>query len=335
MYSFFELHNYNCSTDVKFHVPTRNIQIPFDQKCRLSKTQFLSIGIFAIIVLLPIPVKAHLTSREFPTVISETVISETVTSETVTSETVTSEISHSQVVEQHVKIPVPPSSGDSPSPIPVPTPTISPSIPKTPEDIPQIPEESPQIPLPEDIEPFKPISDINDDIPQAVPSNNLPSGSPEKSSSGNLLEVAAASNSLDIFARAIEAAGLTDTIIEDSFTVFAPTNEAFNGSLPPGAMEFLLRAENKKLLQRLLRNHVVKGEIATKELTTGKLDTLGGSIAIRVTPERIILNDSSITHSDIPATNGVIHSINRVLISRELRNKIAAEMSEKSDVEQP
>lgn len=258
--------------------------------------------------------KAHLASKEFPRVIPE--------------------ISASQVVEQHANIPIPSSGDDSPLPVPVPTPTISPSIPQAPEDIPETPEESPQIPLPEDIKPSKPTSDIHDDIPQPVPSNNLPSGNPEKSSSGNLLEVAAASNSLDILARAIEAAGLTDTLMEGSFTIFAPTNEAFSTSLPPGAMEFLLRSENKDLLEKLLRHHVVKGEIAAKELTTGKLETLGGSIAIRVTPERIILNDSSITHSDIQATNGVIHSINRVLIPRQLKNKITAKMSEKSDVEQ-
>ena len=314
MPSLFDWYKQNFSPGVKYYVPMPSIYAPVEEKySRLSKTISLSISIFTVITFIPVPVEAHLTSKEFPIIISE--------------------ISSPQIAQQPVNTPIPASEDSGQPPVGVPRPTISPSIPQIPEDTPQTPQESPEFSPPEDIQPSKPTSDIPDDVPRPVPSNTLPSGTPKEDSSGNLLEVTAASNSLDLFAKAIEAAELTDTLIEDSFTIFAPTNEAFNTSLPTGAMEFLFKSENKGLLQELLRYHIVKGEVAAKELTTGKLDTLGGSIAIRVTPERIILNNSSITSSDIKATNGVVHSINRVLIPRRLRNKITAKMSGKSDIE--
>ena len=315
MYKFICLNDDQLIFSVKSDIKVVDINCGMKLKLRLSNTIFLSLGILAFIVFLPTPVKASLTPEGFPRVISEALPS----------------LSIPDTQKQPVSTPIPSSEDDGQLPVPIPIPTTSPSIPQTPESIPEIPQESPDLSLPEDIQPSKPTSDIPDDIPRPVPSNNTPAKIPEKSlGSGNLLEVTAANNSLNLFARAIETAGLTDTLIEDFFTIFVPTNDAFNQSLPAGAMDFLLKSENKYLLQKLLRYHMVKGELAAKELTTGKLNTLGGSIAIRVTPERIILNNSSITRADIPATNGVIHSINRVLIPRNLRNAIIAKMSERS-----
>ncbi|KST70016.1 fasciclin domain-containing protein [Mastigocoleus testarum] len=309
------LNNDELIFSLKSHIKVVDINFGMEHKLRLSNTISLSLGILAFFVFLPTPVKASFTPEEFPRVISETLPS----------------FSIPEPLKQPVSTPIPSSEDDGQRPIPIPIPTTSPSIPQTPENIPEIPQESPDLSLPEDIQPSKPTSDIPDDIPRPVRSNQTPAKIPEKSlSSGNLLEVTATNNSLNLFARAIETAGLTDTLIEDFFTIFVPTNDAFNQSLPAGAMDFLLKSENKYLLQKLLRYHIVKGEVAAKELTTGKLNTLGGSIAIRVTPERIILNNSSITRADIPATNGVIHSINRVLIPRNLRNTIIAKMSERS-----
>ncbi len=316
MYKFMFLKDDESLFSLRSHIKVVDINPGIEQKLRLSKSISFPVGILVFLVFLPTPVKASFTTEGFPRVISETLPSFSSIPET---------------LKQPVSTPIPSSENDGQLPVPIPTPTTSPSIPQTPENIPEIPQESPDLSLPEDIQPSQPTSDIHDDIPRPVPSNNPPAKILEKSSSsGNLLEVSAASNSLNLFARAIETAGLTDTLIEDFFTIFAPTNDAFNQSLPAGAMDFLLKSENKYLLHKLLRYHIVKGELAAKELTTGKLNTLGGSVAIRVTPERIILNDSSITHADIPATNGVIHSINRVLIPRNLRNTIIVKMSEGS-----
>lgn len=314
MYSFFCQYNYNFYQTVTYDVPRKNIYSAIKQNSRLNINTSLSIAILAIAILLPIPVRANLNSKEFPIL--------------------TSKASPPQIFAQSANTPIPPDKDSTEPPIPNPTPTTSPFIPGVPENIPEIPEESPEFTPPEDVKPSQPKSDIIDDIPHPVPSNNLPSSSPEKSSSGNLLETASVTNSLNTFARAIEAVGLTDILIEDFFTIFAPTNQAFSASLAPGAMEFLFKAENKDLLEKILRYHIIKGEVAAKDLTTGKLDTLGGSIAIRVTPQRIILNDSSIIRSDIQATNGVIHSINRVLIPRHLRNAIKTKMSRYSDINQ-
>jgi uncharacterized surface protein with fasciclin (FAS1) repeats len=67
---------------------------------------------------------------------------------------------------------------------------------------------------------------------------------------------------------------------------------------------------------------VVPAELTSNELNTGGVDTLGGGIAVRVTPERIIVNNGSVIRSDIQTENGVVHVVNRVLMPSELRQQI-------------
>jgi Fasciclin domain len=69
---------------------------------------------------------------------------------------------------------------------------------------------------------------------------------------------------------------------------------------------------------------LVSGSVTSDQIQTGVLRTLGGGIAVRVTPERIVLNNGSVTQADIPAQNGVVHGINQVLMPQELRQEILA-----------
>lgn len=146
-------------------------------------------------------------------------------------------------------------------------------------------------------------------------------------SNRNLVEVAVASNSFDTLVKAVQAAGLADTLTNGSYTVFAPTDQAFKDSLPEGALEFLLKPENKDLLRQVLSYHVVKGKVTSSELTTGTVDTLYGGVAVRVTPQRVIVNNASVTNANIAASNGVIHAVNRVLLPQQLRQTIASQLS--------
>lgn len=144
--------------------------------------------------------------------------------------------------------------------------------------------------------------------------------------SQNLVAVAASAQQFSTLVSAIEAAGLQDTLANQGpFTIFAPTDEAFN-QLPSGALEYLLQQENQDLLSQILTYHVVSGTVTASELTSGSVDTLGGGVAIEVTPERVIVNNASVVNPDIQAQNGVIHAVSRVLMPAAIRERLLSEL---------
>ncbi|ACK71274.1 beta-Ig-H3/fasciclin [Gloeothece citriformis PCC 7424] len=138
----------------------------------------------------------------------------------------------------------------------------------------------------------------------------------------NIVQVASNSESFNTLVRAAQEAGLEDTLANQGpYTLFAPTEEAFN-ELPDGAVDYLLQPENRDLLRQVLTYHVVPGSITANQLSTGTVDALGGGLAVRVTDDRVIVNNASVINPNIQASNGVIHGINRVLMPASLRNQI-------------
>lgn len=116
----------------------------------------------------------------------------------------------------------------------------------------------------------------------------------------------------------LKAAGLVDTLKgEGPFTVFAPTNDAFE-KLPDGTLEELLKAENKDKLTDILLYHVAKGKFDAKEVSNmdGKQITLanGKTANISVKDGEVFINDSKVIITDIMAKNGIIHVIDTVLL---------------------
>jgi uncharacterized surface protein with fasciclin (FAS1) repeats len=134
-------------------------------------------------------------------------------------------------------------------------------------------------------------------------------------------------NSFNTLAQAVEAADVAPLLQNaGSVTVFAPTDSAFE-ELPDGALELLLRPENRNLLRQVLAYHIVPGEVTSSQIRTGGVDTLGGGIAVLVTPERIVINDGSVIRADIQASNGVVHAINRVLLPPQIRQQLTAALN--------
>ncbi|HKP38753.1 MAG TPA: fasciclin domain-containing protein [Pyrinomonadaceae bacterium] len=142
--------------------------------------------------------------------------------------------------------------------------------------------------------------------------------------------VANAVNSADhtTLVAAVKAAGLVDTLNGPGpFTVFAPTNSAFD-QLPAGTVETLLKPENKATLTKVLTYHVVSGTYDSKALAKlikkgkGKawLKTVsGGSLTAMMDGANIVLRDrkggtSTVTTADVYQSNGVIHVVNAVLL---------------------
>ena len=145
--------------------------------------------------------------------------------------------------------------------------------------------------------------------------------------SGNIVEVASGSETFSTLAQAIEAAGLADTLSDSSasYTVFAPTNEAFD-QLPEGTLEYLLKPENKEVLQQVLSYHVLPEAVASSEISGGEVDSLDGGLVTEVTDQGVTVNNASVVTPDIQANNGVIHAVNRVLLPADLQSTLATEL---------
>lgn len=117
---------------------------------------------------------------------------------------------------------------------------------------------------------------------------------------------------------AVKAAGLVDTLKgAGPFTVFAPTDEAF-AKLPAGTVENLLKPENKEQLQKVLKYHVVAGKVTAKDVAhlESARTVEGGTIAVKASGGRVMLNNATVTQADVMASNGVIHVIDTVLMPK-------------------
>jgi uncharacterized surface protein with fasciclin (FAS1) repeats len=129
---------------------------------------------------------------------------------------------------------------------------------------------------------------------------------------------------------AVKAAGLVETLqSKGPFTVFAPTNAAFD-KLPMGTVETLLKPENKKMLQTILTYHVVAGKMNAKDIMKsikmgkGKatLKTVsGGTLTAWMKGKKLYITDekggmSMVTIADVNQSNGVIHVVDTVVLPK-------------------
>lgn len=136
----------------------------------------------------------------------------------------------------------------------------------------------------------------------------------EKMHSMDVVHTAYKSN-LKTLVAAIDAAGLSETLMNGGpFTMFAPTDEAFT-ELPEGTLNNLLKPENKETLTNILTYHVVPGKVMAYDVFKLKSATTVNGEEISITNnEGIKVNDASVTQFDIMAKNGVIHKIDKVLL---------------------
>lgn len=145
---------------------------------------------------------------------------------------------------------------------------------------------------------------------------------------GTIVDVAAGNEDFSTLVTAVTAADLAETLSgEGPFTVFAPTNAAF-AKLPEGTLEELTKPESKATLVGILTYHVVAGETSAEALGeaiaagegTAELTTVNGNkLTASVDGEAVILTDaagntSTITATDIEASNGVVHVIDTVVM---------------------
>ena len=146
--------------------------------------------------------------------------------------------------------------------------------------------------------------------------------------SKTVVENASAAPNLSTLVAAVKAAGLVDTLSGPGpFTVFAPTNDAFN-KLPAGTVDTLLKPENLDQLKKILTYHVVAGKMDSKMIAkaikkghgTATLKTVeGGTLTAKMSGASLVLTDekggmSTVTTADVYQSNGVAHVIDTVLM---------------------
>lgn len=128
---------------------------------------------------------------------------------------------------------------------------------------------------------------------------------------------AAANRNLSTLVKAIVAAKLIRTLEQRGpYTVFAPTNIAFN-KLPKGKLKMLMDPKNRAKLKSILLYHVIPGKKLTlDDLKSGKLKTANGqTIKVKVKGNKVYLNGKvMVTRTDIMTNNGVIHLVSGVLM---------------------
>ena len=132
-----------------------------------------------------------------------------------------------------------------------------------------------------------------------------------------LAKSAASQGQFQTLIRAVQAAGLTEQLAKPGpYTIFAPTDAAFS-ALPKTTLDQLLQPSNKQQLVKLLAYHVIPGGITSQQLTSGQVKTIEGS-PIQITVDRasnsITVNNAKVTQPDIPASNGIVHIVDQVLL---------------------
>ena len=145
-----------------------------------------------------------------------------------------------------------------------------------------------------------------------------------------IAEIAMGNEDFSTLVTAVKAAGLAETLnSEGPFTVFAPTNAAFD-KLPEGTVSTLVEPANKEKLAGILKYHVVSGEYMAADVVKAINDNdgsftiptvQGGELTATLEGENVILTDaagnkSTIVMTDVDASNGVIHAIDAVVMPK-------------------
>ncbi len=137
----------------------------------------------------------------------------------------------------------------------------------------------------------------------------MPSAAPD------IVAVASSNADFSTLVSALRAADLVTALQgKGPFTVFAPNNAAF-AKLPPGALEDLLKPENKKKLAGILKNHVIQGKVMAADVKSGMVKTLDGEkVEVAVENGKVGFGGAQVIATDINASNGVIHVIDTVVM---------------------
>jgi uncharacterized surface protein with fasciclin (FAS1) repeats len=135
-------------------------------------------------------------------------------------------------------------------------------------------------------------------------------------SAADIVDTAVSAGQFNTLAAALKAAGLVDTLKGSGpFTVFAPTDAAF-AKIPQADLDALLK--DKVKLTSVLTYHVVPGKVMAKDVKPGAVKTVQGSaFYVRTAGGKVMVDNATVTKTDIAASNGVIHVIDTVILPKQ------------------
>jgi uncharacterized surface protein with fasciclin (FAS1) repeats len=140
-------------------------------------------------------------------------------------------------------------------------------------------------------------------------------GANGETSDQTIVEIAVSDPNFSTLVSLVQAAGLAETLSGPGpFTVFAPTNAAFD-AVPASVLE-QLQADPQGALTEVLQLHVISGEVlaeAAQDAAGTCVDTLGGPVRVEEQGGQLTIGGATITQTDIQASNGVIHVIDAVI----------------------
>lgn len=145
----------------------------------------------------------------------------------------------------------------------------------------------------------------------------LPVSSATAAPNKDIVETAAGAPQFSTLVSLVKKAGLVGVLSgKTNYTVFAPTNAAFN-KVPKKTLNEL--ASNKAMLKKVLLYHVLPGKVPASKVVKMKSATTaeGSKVTFSVRGKNAFVNDSKITMTDIRCSNGIVHSINAVLLPPE------------------
>jgi uncharacterized surface protein with fasciclin (FAS1) repeats len=141
-----------------------------------------------------------------------------------------------------------------------------------------------------------------------------------------IVETAIATEDLSTLVAAVKAADLVEALSsEGPFTVFAPTNAAFD-ALPEGTVATLLKPENKDALTGILTYHVVAGDVKAADVLalieknngTASVSTLaGGMLTFTTENGKVYVNNAEVVLPNVATSNGTVHVVNTVLLPKK------------------
>ncbi|WP_116542212.1 fasciclin domain-containing protein [Pontibacter virosus] len=147
-------------------------------------------------------------------------------------------------------------------------------------------------------------------------------GATAETSSMAILDAARTKSEISTFMELIQAANISKAFEQEGeFTIFAPTNEAFQ-QLPAGQLDYLKKPENRNELIQVLQAHIISGKVTTAQLETNQRIQVGQDDYIEVgtagsNPNAFTIGGANIVESNIEANNGVIHVVDRVLVTAD------------------
>jgi uncharacterized surface protein with fasciclin (FAS1) repeats len=131
----------------------------------------------------------------------------------------------------------------------------------------------------------------------------------------DLVELANHAGNFRLFLQALEAAGLKDTLKETGpYTLLAPVDDAFV-KMPQTKLHDLFKSENRESLRSLLRNHIIAGDLPSRDLKRhDEIGSMNGEELRIESRTGLWVNEAQVITPDLKASNGVLHGIDTVLM---------------------